>query len=224
MLPGPDQVLECPSCGRASRQPTVSFGSTLDAIYYTDGYMDAPTLPQPTVLLLCPGCRTAFLAREATVVGAVDRFDYNSPFPDEASDKLMDPAWKRAPRVGSATAGDYMTLLASRELGREDEIELRVELMQVCNHRRRKLPRGAPRIALSVVERSNLKRLAARLDLRDAEERVMLAEVRRELGEFEQAAAALLDAVPEEVGLAAGRIRELTEARDPWVAEILAAG
>jgi len=201
----------------------VSLGSTLDAIYYTDGYMDAPTLPQPTILLLCPGCHAAFLAREATVLGQIDRFDYNSPFPGESSGKLMDPAWKRAPRVGSATAGDYMSLLASRQLGREDEIELRVELMQVCNHRRRKLPPGAPRIALSVVERSNLKRLAARLDLRDAEERVMLAEVRRELGEFEQAAAVLRDVVPEEVTLAAGRIRELIEARDPWVAEVLAA-
>jgi len=50
MLPGPEQVLQCPNCAAAVLQPTTSSGNTLDAVYYTDGYMDAPMMPQPAAL------------------------------------------------------------------------------------------------------------------------------------------------------------------------------
>ena len=51
MIPGPDQVLQCPACGAALLQPTIRSGNTLDAVHYTDGYMDAPMLPQPVSAL-----------------------------------------------------------------------------------------------------------------------------------------------------------------------------
>lgn len=47
MLPGPDQILECPSSGAPVAQPTISSGNTFGATYYTDGWMDAPMPPQP---------------------------------------------------------------------------------------------------------------------------------------------------------------------------------
>ena len=219
MIPGPDQVLQCPTCESAMLQPTFSSGNTLDAVYYTDGYMDAPMLPQPASLVRCPACKEPLVRRHATVLGEVERFGVNL-FPDEQPGRQADPAWLRAPRVQAAHEPDYVAILATHRYPRDDEIDLRVELMHVCNHARRRLPPHATPPPVSALELANLRKLTALLDPRDGEERVMLAEVRRELGEFELAAALLAGDFPEEVALAGQRIRDLVADRNHWVAEI----
>ena len=221
MIPGPDQVLQCPACGAAMLQPTIRSGNTLDAVYYTDGYMDAPMLPQPAALVRCPACREPLVRRYAKRLGEVDRYGANL-FPDEQAAPAVDPAWRRAPRVGPAHEPDYVTALATHRFAREDEIELRVELMHVCNHARRRLPPHAAPPPVSALEQANLRKLAALLDLRDGEERLLLAEVRRELGDFDAASALLAGDFPEEVALAAQRIRQLVAARHRWVSEVFA--
>ena len=222
MIPGPDQVLQCPSCEAVMLQPTIRSGNTLDAVYYTDGYVDAPMLPQPAALVRCPACREPLVRRHAATLGEVDRYGANL-FPDErvASE---DPAWRRAPRVEPAHEPDYVTVLATHRYPREDEVELRVELMHVCNHGRRRLPPHATPPPVSALEQANLRKLTALLDLRDGVERVMLAEVRRELAEFEVAASMLGGDIPEEVALAAQRIRQLVAERSRWVAVVFGEG
>ena len=219
MLPGPDQVLQCPSCAAVVLQPTISSGNTIGAIYYTDGYMDAPMFPQPSVLVRCPVCREPFLRSQARLLGHYDRFGATM-FADEAGQDVQDPAWRRAPRVMKPVHADYVPVLIKRRFTRETEVELRIEFMQVCNHPRRQLAPDAERPAVTAPERANLQMLASLLDLLDPEERLILAEVRRQLGEFDRAAEALTQDFPEDFALAAGRIRELVEARNPWVAEL----
>ena len=218
MIPGPDQVLQCPSCEAVMLQPTIRSGNTLDAVYYTDGYMDAPMLPQPAALVRCPACRKPLVRRHAATLGEVDRYGA-SVFPDEQV-ASADPAWRRAPRVEPAHEPDYVAVLATHRYSREDEMELRVELMHVCNHGRRRLPPHATPPPVSALEQANLRKLTALLDLRDGVERVMLAEVRRELAEFEVADTMLEGDFPEEVALAAQRIRQLVAERNRWVAEV----
>jgi hypothetical protein len=219
MIPGPDQVLQCPTCESAMLQPTFSSGNTLDAVYYTDGYMDAPMLPQPASLVRCPACKEPLVRRHARILGEVERFGVNL-FPEERAERQVDPAWFRAPRVQAAHEADYVAVLATHRYPREDEIELRVELMHVCNHARRQLPPHATPPPVSALELANLRKLTALLDPRDGEERVMLAEVRRELGEFDLAASLLNGDFPEEVALAGQRIRQLVADRNHWVAEV----
>jgi hypothetical protein len=221
MIPGPDQVLQCPACDAAMLQPTIRSGNTLDAVHYTDGYMDAPMLPQPAALVRCPACREPLVRRHAKLLGEVDRFGVNL-FPEERAASAVDPAWRRAPRVEAAHEPDYVAALATHRLPREDEIELRVELMHVCNHARRRLPPHATPPPVSALEQANLRKLAALLDLRDGEERRLLAEVRRELGDFDAASSLLAGDFPEEVGPAAQRIRQLVADRHRWVSEVFA--
>jgi hypothetical protein len=219
MLPGPDQVLQCPSCAAAVLQPTISSGNTIGAIYYTDGYMDAPMFPQPAVLVRCPVCREPFLRAHAKTLGHFDRYGATM-FAEEDLHAAQDPAWRRAPRVAKAADADYVPVLIRRRFTRETEVDLRIEYMQVCNHPRRQLGPDAPRPAMSAPERANLQMLASMLDLLNDEERLILAEVRRQLGEFDRAAAALAAEFPEDFALAAGRIQELVKVRNPWVAEL----
>jgi hypothetical protein len=200
-------------------QPTFSSGNTLDAVYYTDGYMDAPMFPQPASLVRCPACKEPLVRRHARILGEVERFGVNL-FPEERAERRADPAWFRAPRVQAAHEPDYVAVLATHRYPREDEIELRVELMHVCNHARRRLPPHATPPPVSALELANLRKLTALLDPRDGEERVMLAEVRRELGEFDLAASLLNGDFPEEVALAGERIRRLVADRNHWVAEV----
>lgn len=219
MLPGPDQVLQCPSCAAAVLQPTISSGNTIGAIYYTDGYMDAPMFPQPSVLVRCPVCYEPFLRSQARLLGRYDRYGATM-FADEAAHAAPDPAWRRAPRVAKVAVTDYVPVLIRRRFNRETEVDLRIEFMQVCNHPRRQLAPDASRPAVTATERANLQMLASLLDLLNPEERLILAEVRRQLGEFDRAAVALAAEFPDDFALAAGRIRELVQARSTWVAEL----
>lgn len=221
MIPGPDQVLQCPACESPMLQPTISSGNTLDAVYYTDGYMDAPMLPRPAALLRCPACKEPLVRRHARVLGEVERFGVNL-FPEERPPRQANPAWVRAPRVQSAHEPDYVAVLATHRYPRDDEIELRIELMHVCNHARRRLPPHATPPPVSALELANLRKLTLLLDPREVEEKVMLAEVRRELGEFDLAASLLAEDLPDEVELAAQRIRQLVAERNRWVAEVFA--
>jgi len=204
-------------------QPTISSGNTLGAVYYTDGYMDAPMQPQPAALVRCPTCREPLVRRHARVLGEVERFGVNL-FPEEQADSPQQRAWRRAPRVQPAHEADYVAVLATHRYPRDDEIELRVELMHVCNHARRRLPPHAVPPPVSALEQANLRKLADLLDLHDGEERIMLAEVRRELGEFELANSLLAGDFPEEVTLARQRIGQLVADRNRWVAEVLTGG
>jgi hypothetical protein len=223
MLPGPDQIFECPSCGAPVAQPTISSGNTIGATYYTDGWMDAPMLPQPALLVRCPGCAAPFVGALARRLGAYDRYGANL-FPGEADDDPPDPSWRRARRVALAPLVDYAAMLTARRFERGLELALRLEAWHVGNHARRGPPAGANDSALTAAEVANLRGLMRLLDAEDAEHRVMLAEGHRELGEFDRALAVLAGESPEELALAAGRIRALAEARQARVAVLCGGG
>lgn len=218
MLPGPDEILECPACRAPVAQPTLSSGNTFGATYYTDGYMDAPMLPQPALLVRCPRCAAPFVRPLAIRLGEYDRFGTNLFAEEDAAAGAPDPSWRRARRLAEAQPGDYARILASGQFERELELALRVECWHVGNHARRRLPAAEPCPALSRAEAVNLRALAALLDTANPEQRLMLAELHRELGEFDAALAALAGEFPQELSLAVGRIRTLAEKQEAGVA------
>ena len=46
MLPGPTLIIACPACKAEHLLPTLASGNTLGARYWTDGYCEAPMLPE----------------------------------------------------------------------------------------------------------------------------------------------------------------------------------
>ncbi len=144
-------------------------------------------------------------AADAALVGSIardSRTQRGLPTPKEPSDK------------------DAYRYLEKKKLDPEKEITLRVYLWWEANDQWRKrsaqeqFPR--PRPSFSKQERANLLRLAGLLDEHQPAERLLRAEIARELGEFDRCVA-ILEGFDSPV---AGLIRSLAEQRDARVRAI----
>jgi hypothetical protein len=80
---------------------------------------------------------------------------------------------------------------------------------------------GAPLAPRSARAEASLRRLYEMLDQDKPDERLLRAEIARELGDFERAEADLAVEFPAERGLIVARVRELTALRDTRVGEII---
>ena len=80
--------------------------------------------------------------------------------------------------------------------------------------------RGKARAKLSARERENLDALSQLLDKNEPEERVMKAEIMREMGRFDEAVSLLSGSIDQGLALAAGVIRNLALKKDSSVATI----
>jgi hypothetical protein len=208
MLPGPDRILECPACFAPVAHETLLSGNSFGAAFYTDGYMHAPMLPRVRAIVRCPLCSAAFVRRNAKVLGDAP----SRPGPNQQ--------WKDTQQVTRAEVSDYATILSSASFEPDLEIALRVDRWQLSNHNRRGLPLSDPGPPMDSGEVASLERLASLLDANDPEARVMLAEIRRELGQFEQALDLLSGEPPDGFEVTVERIRSLARQKLRRVAGI----
>lgn len=72
MLPGITYVRGCPGCGGAILQHTLASGNTFGARFWTDGWMEAPMLPDRPWLVKCGKCVTLFWIDEARQLAKLD--------------------------------------------------------------------------------------------------------------------------------------------------------
>ncbi|WP_373492578.1 hypothetical protein [Aquiflexum sp.] len=68
MLPGPTNVYHCPGCSKSILQWTLASANSLGAKYYSDGRIKAPDFPATVIITQCEDCGTIFwLDREIKV-------------------------------------------------------------------------------------------------------------------------------------------------------------
>jgi len=213
MLPGPTILRRCESCGQPFGQPTIRSGNTFGATYWTDGRMDAPMLPDRPELVKCPSCKAMLWIEDQESIGEV----YPSQF--------RDPEFKDLRLFALPSAEDYLRVLAddsprprpTSEAAHQWQRYVRVRAWWAFNDPRRTAAVKAP---ITAAETANLRALVDLLDDRDANDRLMKAEVLRELGQFEDAAEILASVTGEGFRKAAAILSSLVEARDPFVAEM----
>jgi hypothetical protein len=146
-------------------------GNTLGATYWTDGKIDAPMLPAQHWFIKCPHCNSLLWIDEQEELGKIEPYESNKKFKDSKS--YMIPEQK-----------DYFYFLNMEKLEREKEHYLRVQAWWSGNDKRRGEDINQP---LSDEEMDNLLRLADMLDLSNERNRVLKAEILREIGQFEDA-------------------------------------
>lgn len=69
MKPGPDYIIACPHCEYHARIRTLTSGSTIGGRRWTDGKCEFPYLPESVPITRCKRCRNFFWLKDAAEVG-----------------------------------------------------------------------------------------------------------------------------------------------------------
>lgn len=167
--PGPTIIRECPKCRVPIEERTMASGNTIGARYWSDGKMGAPMLPDYPWLVKCPKCKHLFWVDEAKRLGDTRK------------------GWKGQGKISSQALGiptisDFCTILPKVK-DRRKQLYIRTHLWHCANDRYREAP--VAKFSLSPQTKANLAALSRLLNEKDPEERLMKAEIARELGHFE---------------------------------------
>lgn len=169
MKPGKPVIRDCTSCGQLIRQRTLLSGNTIGALFWTDGKMRATMLPHFPLLIRCPQCRELLWLKNLPESEVQEEVYDTKP-------EIKDPF--------QATANDYLEAANGNLTGDSaNENYLRVMAWQAVNDAVRDDNDGVEREFSPEIE-ANLEILLARLDIDKPEERIMKAEICRELGRF----------------------------------------
>jgi len=213
---GPDQIIACPHCGGLAKHITLVSGNTTGVRVWTDGKQIAPMLPQPPPVVRCAHCAGHYWLGDAEQIGMAYLW--------RSGTHPGDPAWAAAPEAAEPDEAGYEAALAGGLA--EDTVQernLRILAWWRHNDTLRDDPGDRPGSGeLSAAFRENAERLMALLEDEDDSDRLMRAELLRELGRFDQAARCLDSITTEEVEPIVRRLRTLCASGDSRVREITA--
>jgi hypothetical protein len=186
-------VRECPHCkAHVVQEETVS-GNTIGATYWTDGKREAKMLPDHPWLAKCPACSGLFWVDEAVEV-------------DTGFDAAIGKQQVLAP-----SGKDMLEFLTGSALPRDKEMFLRVAAWRSANDAWRWNPNATPAFSKDQVQ--NLHALSAMLEETEPNQRILKAEIARELGEFEKCLGLLSHPFDERYRHVAGFIKKLAEGK-----------
>jgi hypothetical protein len=203
---GGTSILQCSSCAGHISQQLLASGNTFGARYWTDGWRDAPMLPDQPSLVKCPHCSAKIWVSDLEEVAELDPFSES------------DPEFAGAAGYIDLSPADYLSYVTENaDLSNERQRYVRMYAWWRGNDARRD---AAEPVALSEDERGNMVKLAALLNSDDDNDRVMRAEIMRQLGEFSVAKEILSGSFSDEMQQAIETISDLTEKQESLVAEM----
>lgn len=200
---GPTLIKKCSICTGSIQENTLNSGNTFGAKYWTDGKREAPMLPDQPWLVKCPHCKSLIWIDEQKEIGSRKFAIENSKYPE--SKPFIVPEIK-----------DYFLVLEQTDLVHKKELYLRMHAWWIGNDvRRDKSKRKTP---ILEEEKDNLKALYKMLSI--SKHRIMMAEIKRELGDFRNAELILKQTSNKKRLKVESLILELIKLENPFVAEI----
>lgn len=119
MVPGPNQIVACPSCGALAKYGTLASGNTFGARIWTDGRRHYPMLPRAPAVVKCSHCNIVHWLSEARKVGRVELWGKEL--------QAVPSAWRSAENVQEPDEFQYYEALrAGLARTREQERNLRI--------------------------------------------------------------------------------------------------
>jgi hypothetical protein len=221
MLPGPTLIYCCPSCDGLFSRGSLASGNTFGATYRSDGKMNARMLPTTPPLVACPACHKPFLMLGATPIDEFDRYSFGrSSFSEPKSKTTEELAeqqaiqdkkqkYKEVEGYLVVSARQCTEYVSSIPLG-ESEFALRMYAWQRANDER---IAGGYR-AFTPAEVLNLQGLLKIVTTNTDSERVLRAEILRELGRFHDASEALTGVCDDEMASWAEQVMRAIERQD----------
>jgi len=207
--PGPEIIRECPKCKVSLLQWTIGSGNTFGARFWTDGKMVAPMLPDRPSLVKCPKCGTLFWVNEAKELGRW--YLWQEPRDDK------DKKWANIVEPSLPSEVDLLNMLSTDKLSKEKELYVRRSAWWIANDAVRMNENAT--VSFSPAQEENLLALANLLDEKDPNQRIMKAEILRELGKFEECVKLLEPSFDNDYHTVAVLIKELAEQKSRLVRE-----
>jgi len=215
MIPGPDIIISCPHCKGLAKHMSLVSGNTFGAKLWTDGKQIAPMLPRPPAVVKCCHCRGFYWLHQAKAIGKVswETSDWQPPRLNRES----------APEIKELTEKEYYAAIEAKlAKTKAEEIALRRLAWWRKNDAFRGRARkndgkvGVPKGAAS----ANLQALVGLIPGTRMSDRIMKAEILRELGEFKSAIKVLTTVTASNYSWVVRQIKELCKSKNTRVKEL----
>jgi len=205
---GPTIIRKCSACDKHIAQQTIGSGNTFGARFWTDGWREAPMLPDNPWLVKCPHCSNLVWIDEQKRIGEIELWGPKG----ETADRFTDALPASAP-----TPSEYTAFLSAGVHDKKKERYVRLRTWQGGNDARREGDHVTP---MTEAETANLRACLSLLNEKEDNDRIMKAEALRELGMFEDAEALLATRFNAKLMRAVGIIRTLNQKRITAVQEM----
>lgn len=199
--------MKAPGCKKLVKFSTIGSGNTFGAIFWTDGKREAPMLPDEPWLRKSSSEGILFWSDECEEIGQVDFF----------SGEEGNSEWDNLEFAEEPDEADYVAAIRNQIANTKEKLRyIRMRLWWSGNDRirRKELTR------LPQEHSQNLSEFASLLSEEDPNQRLMKAEVLRELSRFDEALQLLEGVFPEDYQHAVQRIRELASSKESQVATL----
>jgi len=223
MRPGPEIIRKCSSCTMPMAQATIRSGNTFGATLWTDGKMEAPMLPDLPWFVKCPHCHSLLWIDEQVELGETELGCMLISEKEKLSTKrhskktVLGDIEPGIPQCIAPSAEELFAFLDTNISDVKKERYLRIRAWWAGNDVRRK---SRKKHHLSEKEAKNIQALVALLIESDKNDRIMKAEIMRELGRFDDAISILAMLPDKESIEAVTIIKKLALKKDPFVSKI----
>jgi hypothetical protein len=174
MIPGANYVYQCPECGSFITKGSLRSGNTFGSRLFSDGKVIAPMLPDFPDLTKCKKCNTIFWLSKLKEIGT---FEWGED---------RNPEWQNADVAQFLEIDDYFNAI---KMGiaenKEQELIIRQQIWWAYNDRSRMGQKifNDENDELRWIE--NVEKLKSILNQSDINQKIMVAEINRNLGDFE---------------------------------------
>ncbi len=205
-------MIACPDCGALAKYQTLISGNTFGSTIWSDTMRFSPMLPHPAPVVRCSACLYCYMLADAEKVGLFPPFKGRHADPDDKSETPR--AWIDAPEVVEPSENEYYAAIDAGLHG-DDKVKLR-NLRILAWWRANEPYRGSKRMlrttnGRSPDFRSNVLALAELLNDQKESDRILRAEIHRELGDFESARKWLDTAAEENSARLVALLRQLCD-------------
>jgi hypothetical protein len=191
VVPGPDNIIKCPKCSLIAKNFSIASTFTFSITTWTDGRIYNPLFPDVPIVTKCTDCGYVYWVDD-NIIGSMNPFNTESVYPE---------AWKEARYIDINTIQDYIEAI---KLGigitKQKELDIRKRLWWSINDLHRNTDSTKVDLDVDLIEQhfvSNLKGLYEILDPSKYEDRILRAEILRELGDFADSIQILNNDIPE---------------------------
>lgn len=174
MLLGPNYVYKCPNCGNLLVQGSLISGNTFGATIYSDGKTIAPMLQEFPNLTKCKKCETILWLSKLKEIGI---YEWNS---------VENLKLQHADRAEFLEIEDYyIALNKGIAENHDEELMIRQQIWWAYNDKIRQ----GQKIFIDEKDelrwKENVEKLRTLFDPSDINQKIMIAEINRNLGDFE---------------------------------------